>query len=224
MAEVSGTFAGALSVAALFNNCVTCFEYIQLGRNFGRDYQGESVNVNGDARFAADTSGGDTSVELARSIIEEIILLIQGAQKTSRRYELSPEPKNLSLLQMTDMTPMGQRLHHRAGALARRRQKGASVLKKTTWALYDGKQLGKLMTQITAPVDDLEKLFPLDATRRRLAEMEIEDIDDESSRAALQESAKDTDEVLLEAVDRKINMIAGSNSVGAIRTKDRVDV
>jgi hypothetical protein len=34
MAEVFGTVAGALSVAALFNNCVDCFEYIQLGRHF----------------------------------------------------------------------------------------------------------------------------------------------------------------------------------------------
>jgi hypothetical protein len=33
MAEVFGTVAGALSVAALFN-CVDCFEYIQLGRHF----------------------------------------------------------------------------------------------------------------------------------------------------------------------------------------------
>lgn len=39
MAEIFGTIAGALSVAALFNDCVECFEYIQLGRHFGRDYE-----------------------------------------------------------------------------------------------------------------------------------------------------------------------------------------
>ena len=39
MAEVFGIVAGSLSVTALFNNAVDCFEYIQLGRNFGTDYQ-----------------------------------------------------------------------------------------------------------------------------------------------------------------------------------------
>ena len=40
MAEIFGTVAGALRVAALFNNCcVDCFECVQLGRRFGRDYE-----------------------------------------------------------------------------------------------------------------------------------------------------------------------------------------
>ena len=39
MAELFGIVAGTLSVAGLFNNAVDCFEYIQLGRNFGTDYQ-----------------------------------------------------------------------------------------------------------------------------------------------------------------------------------------
>ncbi|KAJ2974713.1 hypothetical protein NQ176_g5910 [Zarea fungicola] len=39
MAEVFGIVSGALSVASLFNNCVDCFEYIQLGRHFGSDFE-----------------------------------------------------------------------------------------------------------------------------------------------------------------------------------------
>lgn len=38
MAKVFGVIAGALNVAALFNNCIDCFEFVQLGRRFGRDY------------------------------------------------------------------------------------------------------------------------------------------------------------------------------------------
>lgn len=50
MAEVFGIVSGALSVAALFKNCVDCFEYIQLGRNFGRDYRGVSYGSTSRAR------------------------------------------------------------------------------------------------------------------------------------------------------------------------------
>ncbi|KAJ4232217.1 hypothetical protein NW759_002604 [Fusarium solani] len=39
MAETFGTVAGALSVAALFNNCADCFGYIQMGRRFDRDFE-----------------------------------------------------------------------------------------------------------------------------------------------------------------------------------------
>jgi hypothetical protein len=79
MAEVFGVIASALSVAALFNNCVDCFEFIQLGRRFGSDYErcqlrldiaktrlgrwGEAVKVNEDARFYSD-SPTDKSVQL----------------------------------------------------------------------------------------------------------------------------------------------------------------
>jgi hypothetical protein len=38
MAE-AGLVIGAVSFAGLFTNCVDCFEYVQLGRSFGRDYQ-----------------------------------------------------------------------------------------------------------------------------------------------------------------------------------------
>jgi hypothetical protein len=98
MAEVFGTVAGALSVAALFNNCVDCFEYIQLGRHFGRDFErcqlkldiaktrlsrwGEAVEVNKDPRFASD-SPGDQASRQAKVILEQIEQLFQSASKTT---------------------------------------------------------------------------------------------------------------------------------------------
>ena len=75
MAEIFGTVASALSVAALFNNCVDCFEYIQLGRRFGQDYErpqlkvdiaktrlsrwGEAVAIHRDSRFTTAMPGSD---------------------------------------------------------------------------------------------------------------------------------------------------------------------
>jgi hypothetical protein len=71
MAQVFGTVSGALSVAARFNNCVDCFEYIQLGGHFGRDFErcqlkldlakirssrrGKAVDINDHPRFATNT-------------------------------------------------------------------------------------------------------------------------------------------------------------------------
>jgi hypothetical protein len=46
MAETFGTVAAVLSVAALFNNCVDCFEYVQLGRHFGQDYERCELKVD----------------------------------------------------------------------------------------------------------------------------------------------------------------------------------
>jgi hypothetical protein len=38
MAEVFGVVAGSVSVAAIFNNVVDCFEYVQLGGHFDFDH------------------------------------------------------------------------------------------------------------------------------------------------------------------------------------------
>ena len=46
MAEVFGIVASALSVAALFNNCVDCFEYIQMGRHFSYNYKRCQLKLN----------------------------------------------------------------------------------------------------------------------------------------------------------------------------------
>ncbi|KAH6960016.1 hypothetical protein BKA56DRAFT_500563, partial [Ilyonectria sp. MPI-CAGE-AT-0026] len=76
-------------------------------------------------------------------------------------------------------------LHGRLGVVARQRQKQTGLLKKAAWALYDGKNFDKLVEQI---VDDLEKLFPVETTRRKLVELEIEEVDDEPSLMALQDA------------------------------------
>ena len=64
MAEPFGIAAGAIGIATAFTACIDCFEYIQIGRHFGRDFQtdllslscarlrltrwGESVNIYSD--------------------------------------------------------------------------------------------------------------------------------------------------------------------------------
>jgi len=184
---------------------------------------GEAVNINDDSRFATE-SAGDKPVQLARSILEEIVLLFESVYKTSKRYEKVAEQEDLVLFDEKDMKPIFQGLHNRMRGLARRRQKDTSLAKKTAWALYDRKNFERMVDQITEFVDDLDKLFPVEATCRRLADIEIEEVEDEPSLTALKDAADGTDKALLDAAVQKIETIAGRNYAKDVKAKDRARV
>jgi len=239
MAEIFGTITGALNVAALFNNCVECFEYIQLGRHFGRDYEtcqlkldiamtrlsrwGQAVDINSDAHFATD-SPDDKRVQLAQSILEQIVLLFQSSQKTSKRYEMTAEQQDLVLYSENDMGSVSRGWHNRLWELVRRGRKSTGLVKKTAWALYDGKAFERMVNQIKDFVDELEKVFPVESACRRLAEIEIEEVEDEPRLAVLRDAAEDVDPVLAGAVAEKVQTIAGRNSANEVKVEERARI
>ncbi|KAF2968452.1 hypothetical protein GQX73_g5073 [Xylaria multiplex] len=239
MGQVFGTTASALSVAALFNNCVDCFGYIQLGRHFGRDYErcqlkvdiaktrlsrwGEAVAINEDPRFATDNPQ-DVSSQQARAILEEIEQLFQTLQKASKRYTIGAKQEDLEHLRVEDMQPTARRLHNHLSAVVRRRQKRTSLAKKVAWALYDAKNFEKLV-KITEFVDDLEKLFPAkESVRHTLVEVEIEEVNDELSLSTLQKAAADSDGLLTQVVERKLEMQIGKNHAKNIESEESARV
>ncbi|KAK4113338.1 hypothetical protein N656DRAFT_778107, partial [Canariomyces notabilis] len=268
MAEILGTAASVLSIAAFFNNCVDCFEYIQLGRHFGRDYQvcqlrldiaktrlarwGQAVRVNEDVRFSGTSGGGDDDddrqVQLARSILEEIVLLLESAAKTSRRYELRADKKDLVRFdEKQDLHGAHRRLHDRLRALTRKRQNrgrvdgrgsGVGLARKAAWALYDGKQFEKLVEQVLGLVDELEKTFPVAGGEcRKLAEIDVVELggggdgddDEQECLEVLKEAASNTDEVLVEAVVQRLEMTAAAgrgnrNYVKEVTAGEQADV
>lgn len=239
MAELFGIVASALGVASLFNNCVDCFQYVRLGRRFGRDYEryqlrldiaqtrlgrwGEAVKINSHPRFHS-SAPADQSVQVAQSIIEQIMFLFEFARKTSKRYELSADKQDLVVCEDKDMKPVGRALHRRLKDLACRRQKDTSLVKKTAWALYDGKSLEKIIDEITGLIDDLEKVFPVEAVCHKLAETEIEEVEDEPSLTMLKDAAGGIDAALSDAAAQKIDAIAGRNSAKDVRMEDRARV
>jgi hypothetical protein len=238
MAEIFGTVAGTLSVAALFNNCVDCFEYIQLGRRFGRDYErcqlkvkiaqtrlsrwGLAVAINEDARFTT-VSPIDAPTQQVRLILEEIEMLFQSVQKASKRYELGAKQEDLVLFQEGDMQPAFQRLCGRLESIVRRRQKETGLVKKAAWALYDGKNLDRLVEQLTSSVNDLEIIYPAKATRQ-LVEVEIEAVDDVSDLTAVSNAAAGIDTVLAEAAAEKAEGIAVKNYIRNVGTREEAQV
>ncbi|EEQ27527.1 hypothetical protein McanMca71_000041 [Microsporum canis] len=46
MAEAVGLAVGIIGLAGLFNNAVQCFEYVQLARSFGRDFQSSQLKLD----------------------------------------------------------------------------------------------------------------------------------------------------------------------------------
>lgn len=231
MAEPFGIVTGALSIAALFNNCVDCFEYIQLGRNFGRDYQtsqlkldiaevrltrwGQSVKVYEDTNFAQVKQGNGTYIS-AKEILEQLLMLFWAAQKVSERYKnkISTSPEDMTLVDSTndlDATFLG--LHNRMRDLSLRRQKKAGLRQKTIWALHDGKKFATLVGQIIDFIKELEELFPATAARQSLAIREVEEVDDTPSLQALKEAAANVDELLAEAATKKEEQILVMNLV-----------
>ncbi|KAK8859738.1 prion-inhibition and propagation-domain-containing protein [Apiospora arundinis] len=239
MAEIFGTVAGALSVAALFTDCVDWFEYIQLGRHFGHDFErcrlklaiaqtrlsrwGKAVAIHDDPRFAS-TSPVDAPMQQVQSVLEEIELLFRSIRKKSQRYELGKTPADLEVLQDSGMQPVARQLHQHLRETVLRRQRQTSLAKKATWALYDGKQFDNIIEQIVGFVDDLEAIWPVEAPRRQLVQVEIEEINDEPALEAIQDAATCVDSVLAEAAERKAAVIAGKNHAGQVGTHEQARV
>ncbi|KAG7294268.1 hypothetical protein NEMBOFW57_004338 [Staphylotrichum longicolle] len=241
--EPFGILASALSVAGLFNNCVDCFEYIQLGRHFERDYAtcqlkldvaklrltrwGEAVKINDDLRFQS-IEPGEKSVKWAQSLIRQIIKLFDSAWETSNEYELVTDQQNLVVFEDKDMKPVERALHNQMKVMADRRLKrhATSLSKKIAWALYGRKSLERIIEGITGLIDGLEKAFPaeVEAVRHKLVEIEIEEVEDEASLTVLKDAAVGIDTALSNAAAQKMNAIVGSNFAKEIRTEDRAMV
>lgn len=90
MAEPFGIAVGAVSVTHVFIACLDCFDYLQLGRHFGRDLQtsllalecaklrltrwGEAVNVKDDPKLGRpDATASD--IQIARKAFHQILVL-----------------------------------------------------------------------------------------------------------------------------------------------------
>jgi hypothetical protein len=238
MAEIFGVVAGALSVAALFNNVVDCFEYVQLGRNFATDYQtcqlrldiarlrlsrwGAAVDINNDARFA-DVDPADGQVRTAKHTLEQILSLFGRAYNESSVFKLSARPDDLALFDPasnTNQTVVA--LRNSMHELARKRQKQTSLSKKISWALYKQKYLTRLIDDIQELLDGLESIFPKQEAYKRMVEVEVEEIGDIPRLQILSEAAQD--DTLLRDAARKMVQTLGGNTIDKASVADNARV
>ncbi|KAH7134431.1 30 kDa polypeptide [Dactylonectria macrodidyma] len=239
MADPFGFISGALGVAGLFNNCVDCFEYIQLARRFGHDYErcqlrldvaknrlarwGSGVGINHDSRFQSEDPS-DKSVKLTRALLEEVLLQFQHAYKISQRYEITAHNKDLVVFAPSELNPSTRKLHGRFNAIVKQRHDSTSLVKKTAWALYDKKNLEGVVGNIAMSINELEQVFPVEMACKQMIKMEIEEINDEPSLTAIKDAAENVDVPLAVAANEKLRLIWARNSTGNIQTEDKARV
>jgi hypothetical protein len=212
MAEPFGIAAGAVGIAAAFTACVDCFGYVQLGRHFGRDFQtdvlalncarlrltrwGQAVNIYDDPKLGRQDAT-PAEIQAAKDTLHHILRLFADTEKISKKYKLNANAgDDLSTLSTDDMDPAVMVLSNKMKELAIRRQKGSSVLKTASWALYHRSELKELIENITSLIDNIEDLFPAPQLQLALVKQETAEIQDKQALGLVERAAQDVDSLL----------------------------
>lgn len=227
--EPASFAASVLALTSLFNNAVNCFEYVQLGRNFGSDFQtnllklddaglrlsrwGQSVGLSGDLN---DHEALHRSLVSAEAVTEatvrlnRIVKILDMAEDVSNKFK--GRDKNdgtgASIHQVTELDPTAATLHHHMRDLAIKRQNrtiGTSLRQKARWALYEEKHIKQLIKDVTELVSGLTDLFPAaKMSQEALCEAEVRGFPTESL-AVLKDAIAGQDSKLEAAITSAMN-------------------
>jgi uncharacterized small protein (DUF1192 family) len=220
MAEPFGIVAGAIGIASAFAACVDCFEYVQFGRHFGRDFQtsqlaldcarlrltrwGESVNIYDDSKLGRQDATA-TEIQLAEDVLLQILVLFADTEGASKKYKLTAKAdEELSAYSTGDMDPKMVVLDNKMKGLATQRQKKGRLLKLASWALYHRSSLKDLLEQIVSLLDEIERLFPAPQSQTTLVQQEVAEIGDRQSLELIEDAATGVDSLLQKTVKEVI--------------------
>jgi hypothetical protein len=225
MAEAAGLVVGVVALAGLFNNTVECFEFVQLGRTFGKDFQtsqlkldnarlrlsrwGKSLHLDENIRDTASLQGpfgSESIVKHAEALLGQITELFADAEGVSSKYKNRMAPQDDSLMvynPQTDLDPAIVKLHEKMRQLATERQNRSGLRQKAKWALYQQKQFHRLIEDITELVDSLVELFPAtQQAQRDLCDTEVSAIGENEAISVLKEIAAAQDKLLEQAITK----------------------
>ncbi|KAI8938669.1 hypothetical protein NX059_004536 [Plenodomus lindquistii] len=229
MAEAAGLVVGVVALSGLFNNTVQCFEYIQLGRAFGKDYQtsqlkldsarlrlsrwGKSLNLDADdlknSTSLEEQFKSNADVDHAQNLLGQIQDLFADAEGISTKYKsrANPGDNNLAIYDpKKDLEPPIVKLHEQMHNLALARQNETGRRQKAKWALYQQKSFARLIEDVTELVDNLVDLFPAaQPAQIELCEQEVATFDDNESLALLKEISATQDRQLEDAIANAAN-------------------
>jgi len=240
MAEIFGVVAATLSVAGLFNNAVDCFEYIQLGRNFDTDYQtcqirleiarlrlsrwGSAVDVNSKPDLSEVNPSTDEG-RAAKLALEQLLKLLHRAFTQSSDFKSGAKEEELAVFDPSSNTNQGiESLRAKLNSLTLRRKKSTGLSKKISWALYKQKFFTRLIDDIQELLDGLEKIYPVQESYKRLVQEEVRELDDVVSLRIVSEASQDTDDILKEAAEEKLEKLEASNSIGKAKAGEKAKV
>jgi len=236
MAEAVGLTIGSVALASLFTTCVDCFEYVQLGRQFGTNYQRSLLKldivklrlsrwagaVNESQQHYNVAIGSANEAQKVQEILGEIIELFANAEKVSAKYKMKAKPGDLVAYNVNaDLEPDVRSMHNKMRELAIKRQKRSSFAQKAAWALYEEKHFNRLIEDVTTLVDGLVELFP--ATQGRLQQLSLEEaqeMKEEPSLGVLEEAAEDIDPLLQTSVKQVLTGREGHVFIRNLATGD----
>ncbi|KAH7069947.1 prion-inhibition and propagation-domain-containing protein [Paraphoma chrysanthemicola] len=236
MAETAGVVIGVVALASLFNNTVDCFEFIQLGRAFGKSFQtsqlrmdnarlrlsrwGKALSLDNDVRQTTSLQGhlgSEANIKHAENLLGQIIELFAEAEGVSSKYKSRTQPRDDSLMvydPQTELDPAMAELHQKMHQLAIERQNRSGMRQKAKWALYQEKQFRRLLEDITDLINDLDHLFPAaQQTQRDLCDAEVSTLGQGEGITVLREIAADQDKLLEEAIAKAAESTGQSHHI-----------
>lgn len=240
MVEPAGVTLGAISLATalsgIFVSVVECFEYVELGRRFGKDFDksqarlgalklqitrwGISTGVLPDPRTGRHRtveveSDVAANAELLLSAIrDDIVEVEKKSQKFSDRQVSTSRP-DLAIIDPNDFTALTRTLTSQTNAIFSKRVQGVSFVRRAKWAIYEKKLFDRLLDDITENLNHLEKLLPLVTTSlQELCHMEVEGVQNGQSETLMKllfEASRANNDTLLEQAVREAAISTGSS-------------
>jgi hypothetical protein len=217
MAEPISLAVGVISLAGLFNNAIADFEYIQLGKDFAKDFEicrtklqcqqlrlsrwGAAVGINKDVKIADSLNNinvEQSEVAKAEECLGNIVSLFEEYRSRSSKYTDKRGPQELA----GDNSPDAKSLLDRMHGFVEARQKKTGTVQKMKWALYERKHFDRLHADIKDLVAELVGLWP--GTKKRQQELcheEVAKLVEEPSVSQLQDIISGEDKDMEDAFD-----------------------
>ena len=232
--EAAGLTVGVIALAGLFNNAVQCFEFVQLSRNFGKDFQTCQLKLDiaqlrlsrwGAALGLSDQNQGigllgehfnPQTVEKAKALLDHILHLFNEAEIVSKKY-ISHSRVSEDRLMMydprNDMDPLTANIHDKVRQLSVGRQNRTSLLQKAKWALHEEKPFRRLIEDVVELTTTLIDTFPAtQKTLQALCDHEVSVIGSQEVNPALTEVVTEQDGILADAILRVAKSTGGNHN------------
>jgi hypothetical protein len=208
--ETAGLAIGSLALTALFETCMTCFDYIDTGRQYGKDYQRFAISMRSlelrmsrwwdVARLQAGTARMSKDAESQiKDLLGEITSDLQDAQERAQKYSNPTIADDGSV----GLENLAERFQRQANLRQRRTPLGRVV----KWALRDQTKCKRLIKSIKNAVEELEGVLPQTARDSQLTHRAaVEDAQQLVQPAEVEEPAAEANatpdiEILHDAAD-----------------------
>ena len=225
--EAVGLGVGIAGLAGVFTACIDCFDYVQLGRQFGQDFGkcllkldtaklrmsrwGVAVGLGPGPHLMPQISVSDEERRLANSLLEQILESFEDAERISERFKKHTLMQNTNSNELlvcdatSDLDSNFQHLHLTMRELAHKRQKGTSIRRKTVWALYEKKRFEGMIDDVTTFINRLVDLFPATQDdQRALCTTEVSAINESRDLALLNNVAREDDQMFSAEITKEL--------------------